>query len=99
GPPRGAIGIGPGQLPRCLRQNERGVALGRKNYLFVGNDEAGRNLAGLSSLVATCEANGVNPEAYLADVLMRLGSHPASRLDELLPHRWQPASASSPDSS
>lgn len=69
----------------------RGMALGRKNYLFVGTDEAGQNLAGLASLVATCEANGVNPEAYLADVLLRLGSHPASRLDELLPHRWSPA--------
>ncbi|QSQ17465.1 IS66 family transposase [Myxococcus landrumensis] len=77
----------------------RAMALGRKNYLFVGSDEAGRNLAGLSSLVATCEVNGVNPEAYLADVLMRLGSHPVSRLDELLPHRWQPSSASAPDSS
>ncbi|TSC34387.1 transposase domain-containing protein [Corallococcus sp. Z5C101001] len=74
-------------------------ALGRKDYLFVGNAEADRNLAGLSSLVATCEANGVNPEAYLAGVLMRFGSHPASRLDELLPHRWQPSSTSAPDSS
>ncbi|WP_368670405.1 transposase [Myxococcus sp. AM011] len=63
---------------------ERLLALGRKNYLFVGNDEAGRNLAGLSSLVATCEANGVNPEAYLADVLMRLGSHPVSPVGRLL---------------
>lgn len=71
----------------------RAMALGRKNYLFVGNDEAGQNLAGLASLVATCEANGVNPEAYLADVLLRLGSHPAARLDELLPHRWRPAPA------
>lgn len=52
------------------------MALRRKNYLFVGSDEAGRNLAGLSSLVATCEVNGVNPGAYLADVLMRLGSPP-----------------------
>ncbi|NTX17866.1 IS66 family transposase [Myxococcus sp. CA056] len=77
----------------------RAMALGRKNYLFVGNDEAGRNLAGLSSLVATCEVHGVNPETYLADVLMRLGSHPASRMDELLPRRWQPSSASAPDSS
>ncbi|RKG56910.1 IS66 family transposase [Corallococcus sp. AB011P] len=77
----------------------RGMAMGRKNYLFVGNDKAGQTLAGLASLVATCEANGVNPEAYLADVLMRLGSHPAARLDELLPHRWRPSSASSPDSS
>ncbi|NBD08442.1 MULTISPECIES: transposase domain-containing protein [Corallococcus] len=49
--------------------------------------------------MATCEANGVNPEAYLAGVLMRFGSHPASRLDELLPHRWQPSSTSAPDSS
>ena len=69
---------------RALRQ----VAIGRKNWLFVGNDQAGRNLAGLYSLVATCEANGVNPEEYLADVLMRTQRHPNSRLDELLPHRW-----------
>lgn len=69
----------------------RTVALGRKNYLFVGNDEAGENLAGLMSLLATCEANGVNPEAYLADVLMRVNTHPNARLDELLPHRWTPA--------
>jgi transposase len=46
-------------------------------------------------LVATCEANGVNPEAYLADVLLRLGSHPASRVGELLPHRGAPAPADS----
>lgn len=68
----------------------RVAALGRKNYLFVGNDEAGENIAGLYSLVATCEANDVNPEAYLADVLVRLASHPNAALDELLPHRWSP---------
>ncbi len=68
----------------------RNVALGRKNYLFVGHDEAGENLAALLSLLATCEANGVNPVAYLADVLVRVNTHPASRLDELLPHKWQP---------
>jgi transposase len=72
----------------------RTVALGRKNYLFVGNDEAGANLAGLFSLLATCEANGVNPEQYLSDVLPRLASHPNSRLDELLPHSWQPMDSS-----
>jgi transposase len=66
----------------------RRVALGRKNFLFVGNDEAGENLAGLYSLVATCEANGVNPTAYLADVLIRVHEHPNSRIDELLPHNW-----------
>ncbi len=68
----------------------RNVALGRKNYLFVGHDEAGENLAALLSLLATCEANGVNPVEYLADVLVRVNTHPASRLDELLPHKWQP---------
>jgi transposase len=69
----------------------RTAALGRKNYLFVGGDEAGANIAGLYSLVATCEANGVNPEAYLADVLTRLATHPNAQLDDLLPHRWAPA--------
>lgn len=68
----------------------RRVALGRKNFLFVGHDDAGGNLAGLYSLVATCEANGVNPLAYLEDVLIRVHEHPNSRIDELLPHRWKP---------
>jgi len=75
----------------------RTIALGRKNYLFVGTDEAGENLAGLFSLLATCEANGVNPEEYIRDILPRLHTHPNSRLDDLLPHRWQPQVA--PDSS
>ncbi|WP_370052148.1 transposase domain-containing protein, partial [Corallococcus sp. AB011P] len=89
GPPRGAIGSGPGQLPRCLRQNERGAALGRKNFLFVGHEAAGANLADLYALVATCEANQVNPEDYLADVLLRVQTHPHSRIGELLPHEWK----------
>ncbi len=71
----------------------RVAALGRKNFLFVGHDAAGANLAGLYSLVATCEANGVNPQAYLADVLLRVQTHPQNRIDELLPHRWAPAPA------
>jgi transposase len=68
----------------------RVAALGRKNFLFVGTNEAGENLAGLYSLIATCEANGVNPVDYLADVLIRVQTHPASRIDELLPHNWNP---------
>ncbi|MDC0710548.1 IS66 family transposase [Stigmatella sp. ncwal1] len=71
----------------------RKVALGRKNFLFVGHPSAGENLAGLYALVATCEANGINPELYLADVLLRVQTHPNSRIDELLPHLWQPLSA------
>jgi transposase len=66
----------------------RVAALGRKNFLFVGHELAGQNLAGLYSLVATCEANGVNPEAYLADVLLRIQTHPSSRIEDLLPQNW-----------
>lgn len=69
----------------------RVVALGRKNFLFVGNEEAGANIAGLYSLTATCEANGLEPIAYLTDVLGRVGSHPATGLDDLLPHKWRPS--------
>ena len=69
----------------------RVVALGRKNFLFVGNEDAGDNIAGLYSLVATCEANDVNPIEYLRDVLLRISTHPADRIDELLPDRWNPA--------
>ena len=81
------------RLPVDNNASERALrvaALGRKNFLFVGSDAAGENLAGLYSLIATCEANGVNPTEYLADVLIRVQTHPASRIDELLPHRWAP---------
>jgi transposase len=60
----------------------RRVALGRKNYLFVGDVDAGMSIAGLYTLVATCEARGINPFAYLADVIPRVQDHPKRRLDE-----------------
>jgi transposase len=81
------------RLPLDNNPSERALrvaALGRKNFLFVGSDEVGENLAGLYSLIATCEANGVNPVDYVADVLLRVQTHPASRIDELLPHNWTP---------
>ena len=65
------------------------IALGRKNFLFVGNDHAGENLAILQSLVSSCLVCGVNPQDYLTDVLIRIQTHPMSRIDELLPHNWQ----------
>ena len=65
------------------------IALGRKNYLFLGHDEAGENLAILQSLISTCALNGLNPQAYLTDVLMRISEHPASKIDELLPQHWR----------
>jgi transposase len=74
----------------------RRVALGRSNFLFVGHEDAGKNLATLYTLVASCEKHGVNAIDYLADVLIRVQSHPASRIDELLPHRWRPPDAAAP---
>ncbi len=71
----------------------RRVALGRKNYLFVGDVDAGMSIAGLYTLVATCEARGINPFAYLADVIPRVQDHPKRRLDELLPGPWARAQA------
>ncbi|RUO93651.1 hypothetical protein D7Y11_08450 [Corallococcus sp. AB018] len=67
----------------------RKAALGRKNFLFVGHGAAGQNLVGLYALVATCEANGAKPEAYLADVLLRVQTQPHARIGELLPHEWK----------
>jgi transposase len=67
----------------------RVVALGRKNFLFVGHKQAGQNLAALYTVVATCQANDVDPLAYLTDILTRLDSTPAERIDELLPLNWQ----------
>ena len=72
----------------CAENALRVVALGRKNFMFVGDHEAGENLAVLYSIVSTCEAHGVNPYTYLADVLVRVQSHPANRVDELRPDRW-----------
>jgi transposase len=72
---------------RALRR----VALGRKNFLFVGDVESGKHVAGLYSLIATCEARGVNPFEYLTDVLPRVQSHAHKRIDELLPAQWAAA--------
>jgi transposase len=71
----------------------RTIALGRKNFLFFGHELAGDNFAVLYTLVASCEAAGVNPVEYLTDVLMRIQNHPANQIDELLPERWTPLPA------
>ena len=65
------------------------VALGRKNWLFAGSDKGGQTAAVLMSLCTTCKELEINPEAYLRDVLDRISTHPASRLEELLPDRWK----------
>ncbi len=65
--------------------------LGAKNWLFIGSELAGQRAAVVMSLVQSAKLNGVEPWAYLRDVLARIHSHPSQRIDELLPHRWRPA--------
>ena len=69
----------------------RGVAVGRKNWMFFGSDTGGRTAALLTSLVTTCKRLQVEPFAYLRDVFDRISAHPVSRLEELLPDQWQAA--------
>jgi transposase len=65
------------------------VALGRKNWLFAGSDKGGETAAVLMSLCTTCKELEIDPQAYLRDVLDRISTHPARRIEELLPDRWQ----------
>lgn len=69
----------------------RAVALGRKNYLFAGSDAGGERAAAISSLIGTAKLNGLDPEAYLSEVLTGIAEHPINRIDELLP--WNLANA------
>ncbi|MEN9419357.1 IS66 family transposase [Hydrogenophaga bisanensis] len=69
----------------------RPIALGRANWLFAGSLRAGKRAAAIMSLLHSARINGHEPYAYLKDVLERLPTHPASRIEELLPHRWSPA--------
>lgn len=66
----------------------RPVAIGRKNWLFAGSMRGGRAAAVIYTLVESCKLAGVDVLAYLADVLLRVATHPASRIDELLPANW-----------
>ena len=79
----------------CLSNNAaerglRGIALGRKSWLFCGSDRGGQRAAAMYSLIVTAKMNGIDPQAWLADVLSRIAAHPAHRLDELLPWNWTP---------
>jgi transposase len=66
----------------------RGIALGRKNYLFAGSDTGGESAAIVCTLIETARLNGIEPFVYLRDVLGRIADHPINRLDELLPWTW-----------
>lgn len=67
------------------------VVLGRKNWLFAGSDQGGRRAATIFSLTVTCKRLGIDPFAYLRDMLDAVSTHPASRIEELLPDRWAAA--------
>jgi len=66
----------------------RGIAIGRKNWLFAGSDRGGERAAAIYTLIATAKLNNIDPQAWLADVLRRIADHPARRLHELLPWNW-----------
>jgi transposase len=74
----------------------RPVALGRKNYLFAGNDEAAQRLAMLYTFMASCKVNNINPEEWLKDVFIRLPTHPVNQVEQLLPHLWIPLNSYPP---
>jgi transposase len=71
----------------------RGVAVGRNNWIFFGSDEGGKTAAVLRSFVASCQRVGVDPFAWLKDILSRIAKHPITRIGELLPHNWMAAQA------
>ena len=78
----------------CLSNNAaeralRGIALGRRAWLFAGSDRGAERAAAMYSLIITAKLNDVDPRAWLADVLARINDHPASRLHELLPWNWR----------
>ena len=82
----------------CLTNNAaeralRGLALGRKAWLFAGSDRGGDRAAAIYTLIVTAKMNDVDPQAWLADVLARIAEHPAQRLDELLPWNWKKTAA------
>ena len=67
----------------------RAVALGRKNYLFVGSQTGGKSAAIAYTLIETAKLNGVDPQAWLAETLARIPDHKINRIDELLPWLWR----------
>ena len=76
----------------------RGIAVGRKNWMFYGSDIGGQTAAVLTSLIATCKGLAIDPFAYLRDLFGRISSHPQSHLAELLPDQWKTARQPAPTS-
>ena len=82
----------------CLTNNAaeralRGIALGRKSWLFAGSDRGGERAAVMYTLIQTARLNNTDPQAWLADVLARINDHNIHNLDQLLPWNWKAALA------
>jgi transposase len=86
----GRVAIDNNPAERALRP----IGIGRKNWLFAGADTGAETLARAMTIIETAKMNGLDPQAYLADVLDRIHDHKINRLDELLPWNWSPASVS-----
>ena len=83
--------VADGRLEMTNNAAERAIrplALGRKNYLFAGSAQGGRRAAVFYTLIVSAKLNGLDPEAWLADVIARIADHPAGRIGELLPWNW-----------
>jgi transposase len=87
------------EIDNNLAENAlRGIAVGRKNWLFAGADCGGERAAAMYSLLETAKLNDVNPQVWLTDVLDRIGKgHPINRIDELLPWAWKAIQSSDKD--
>ncbi len=92
---QGFLNIDNNASERALKR----VALGRKNWLFAGNDAAAENHARLWSLIATCERHGVDPQRYLTSVLAKIGTTPREEINQFLPDVWKAEDVAEPISS
>lgn len=75
----------------CAERALRGVALGRKSWLFAGSERGGHRAALMYSLIGSAKMNGIDPQAWLADAIATISDMPVSKLPELLPWAWKPA--------
>jgi len=89
----GRVAIDNNPAERAMRP----IGVGRKNWLFAGSDTGGETLARAMTLIESAKMNGLDPQAYLADVLDRINDHKVNRLDELLPWNWTPMPAATPE--
>ena len=91
---QGFLNIDNNASERALKR----VAIGRKNWLFAGNDAAAGNHARLWSLIASCERHKIDPQRYLTSVLAKIGQTPAAEHGQFLPDAWKAEDAAEPES-